>query len=619
MEVFSMKYRFLLAMGVCSMAFTDVAAQELFPVANEKGKFGYVDANGNEVIKYKFTEAYNFESGQAIVKRKSKYGVIDEEGDFVGSIKYTKILPAVNGLYRVAVSGKYKDGALLKAKWGFMNMEGKEVIKPVYDEIGVFENGVTYVKKGNKYGVIDENGEYIVEDKYSAVGKFDEFGNCWIATGGKVDKKSGLIMNARYGVVNRHGDILIKPEYAHIGYFYRYKDSRGVVVDCNAETSEKYAEYSLTRPLTKLYNPDAYFVVESARLGEKGNIDSLRLACKSMTFLVDGKSFYFRKGKDRAGVIDMNGKIVVPEKKFEEVYQPSDGIAAIVEKKKKKFISGYYNTRSKRTKLYDIDKTALSFIDGMGKVVDKNDGSVYFVDSNGNKVTDLYKQALNFDDNLCIVQAMDGKCGVIDNTGKPVLPLEYDDMKHGFSEGLLGVCKNGKWGYADKSGNVVIPLEYSGLNNFAYGWAAAAKDGKYGIINKENAVVVPFEWDNIILPDNADAFAFWVKKDNLWYSYDYKNRKMMFDKGYDYGWNFKDDHAYVKLGEKYGMINKRGDIIIPCELINFSTLTNAEEYMKKTGKQVLNSTDVYRINVYSDASVNTFMITDVIPDSKWDY
>ena len=52
-----------------------------------------------------------------------------------------------------------------------------------------------------------------------------------------------------------------------------------------------------------------------------------------------------------------------------------------------------------------------------------------------------------------------GKYGFIDQTGKVVIPLKYDDALY-FNEGLASVKRNGKWGFIDKDGKVMIPLKY---------------------------------------------------------------------------------------------------------------------------------------------------------------
>lgn len=66
---------------------------------------------------------------------------------------------------------KTKDGN----KWGYMDKNGRYVIRPVFQEAQDFqENGLAIVKKGNLYGVINEKFDYVVPPKYETIYPFSE-------------------------------------------------------------------------------------------------------------------------------------------------------------------------------------------------------------------------------------------------------------------------------------------------------------------------------------------------------------------------------------------------------------------------------------------------------------
>ena len=194
------KFQLLLVAGALSLS-TGLCAQNLYPAANDKGKFGYVDENGKKVISYSYKEAYPFEEGMAKVRKGDKYGFINPKGKAIGKIKYTVILPFTGSYCRVAVGGSYKDGILKGEKWGFLNKRGEEILPPEYDEIGEFEDGVAFIRKGDKYGIINENIDIMLEPKQAAVGTFDRFGYCWFAASGKVNKKTGKLEKGKYGLL----------------------------------------------------------------------------------------------------------------------------------------------------------------------------------------------------------------------------------------------------------------------------------------------------------------------------------------------------------------------------------------------------------------------------------
>lgn len=69
---------------VASVTFACVAqAQDLTIHVNKKGKVGFVDKNGAEVIKCAYESAYPFSGGYAIVTKSGKSGIIDERGKVV--------------------------------------------------------------------------------------------------------------------------------------------------------------------------------------------------------------------------------------------------------------------------------------------------------------------------------------------------------------------------------------------------------------------------------------------------------------------------------------------------------------------------------------------------------
>lgn len=79
-------------------------------LAQKKDKWGYVNSKGRFIIKPRFQEAYEFDSGHAIVKLDGKYGIINTIGDFWYSPVYDKITKehfGSNYYYKL-----YKDGKI---------------------------------------------------------------------------------------------------------------------------------------------------------------------------------------------------------------------------------------------------------------------------------------------------------------------------------------------------------------------------------------------------------------------------------------------------------------------------------------------------------------------------
>ena len=146
-------------------------AQDLKIHVNKKGKVGFVDQNGTEIIKCEYESAYPFENGYAIVSKSKKYGIIDKSGKIVLPLKYTQISSWNNDLY--------------------------------------------LIKAGKVMGLSKHSGEIVLETKYSMISKSNIFGKALIALGGKsvTNEKKTYQQNAKYGIIDSKGNVLIEPKY----------------------------------------------------------------------------------------------------------------------------------------------------------------------------------------------------------------------------------------------------------------------------------------------------------------------------------------------------------------------------------------------------------------------
>ncbi len=122
--------------------------------------------------------------------------------------------------------------------------------------------------------------------------------------------------------------------------------------------------------------------------------------------------------------------------------------------------------------------------------------------------------------------------GYIDEKGKIVIPLIYDDAIE-FEEGLGGVMLGNKYGFVDRLGKVIIPIVYDKTGFwFHEGFVSMQLNGKWGFVNKENKIIAPFIYDD--------------------------------------SQGFREGLAPVQSNEKWGFISNRGQIAIQLKYDDFS-------------------------------------------------
>jgi len=118
-----------------------------------------------------------------------------------------------------------KDG-----KFGVVDISGREVVPPKYDEVFPFEKGRAWVKLNGKYGMIDKNGKEVIPIKYDAVVVSDE-GIIWV----KIDDK--------WGIMDTSGKEISPPVYDYEavtpftnGVAWILKDNKWGLVDGSGKT-----------------------------------------------------------------------------------------------------------------------------------------------------------------------------------------------------------------------------------------------------------------------------------------------------------------------------------------------------------------------------------------------
>ena len=164
------------------------AGEPLFK--NKKdGKYGFVNAKGEQVVECKFDYIYDFKDGLAAVEKDRKYGFINTKGEQVIECKFDDAKDFSEGLARVK-----KDG-----KWGYINAKGEQVIECKFDWISDFSEGLARVKKDGKWGFINTKGEQVIECKFGYAHNF----------------KKGLaevMQDGQWVVINTKGNFIVFDE-----------------------------------------------------------------------------------------------------------------------------------------------------------------------------------------------------------------------------------------------------------------------------------------------------------------------------------------------------------------------------------------------------------------------
>ena len=253
--------------------------------------------------------------------------------------------------------------------------------------------------------------------------------------------------------------------------------------------------------------------------------------------------------KDRYGVVDSRGKIVIPLRYEYMGYEFSEGLIAAETDGR----WGYLDQNGS-WKISPQFTYAGDFAQGMAPIRTSQDRYGY-IDRNGTMaVAARYEDAREFSQGLGAVKE-NGRWGAVDRRGEAVIPPRYEEMEK-FHEGLARVRKDGKYGYVDRNGKETIPPAFGDAGDFNEGLAPVKQGDLWGYIDTRGAWVIP--------PAYADAESFHhghapVKKaeSSLWVLVD-KKGKEAFPEGYD-GLSYRGGRFwYAGFGSFYGVIDEKG-------------------------------------------------------------
>ncbi|MFZ8832661.1 MAG: WG repeat-containing protein, partial [Candidatus Caldipriscus sp.] len=182
-------------------------------------------------------------------RKGDKWGFSTEDKKIVVPPKYDRVWPFREDETATKV--------MLKGKYGMIDRRGKEVVRPIYDEIEWFSESLLLVKFNNKYGLLNANNfKEVVKPVYDEI-KRSPFSESFLMV--KLNDKYGLLradnfkevvkpvydeikrisgsflmvkLNDKYGLLRADNfKEVVKPKYSNIEKIWGYSYSKVYVGD----------------------------------------------------------------------------------------------------------------------------------------------------------------------------------------------------------------------------------------------------------------------------------------------------------------------------------------------------------------------------------------------------
>ncbi|MBW4626122.1 MAG: WG repeat-containing protein [Brasilonema octagenarum HA4186-MV1] len=264
--------------------------------------------NINWAIEPRFEGVSYFSDELAKVNIDGKYGYIDKNGTEVIRPQFDDADNFSEGLAVVWISGQ---------NGGYIDKTGRFVIPPQYakDRAQKFSQGLARVRVARTWGYIDKTGRFVIERKFPEAQDFSE-GLAGVKTGGK------------YGYIDKTGNFVVKAQFDQVYKFN--EDLAGVKIGGKWGYIDKTGNFVIQPQFDQVYIFNEGLA--GVKIGGKwGHIDKTGNLVVKAQF---DQAWNFFEGLagvkigSNWGYIDKTGNLVV-KAQFDEVGKFSEGLAAV--------------------------------------------------------------------------------------------------------------------------------------------------------------------------------------------------------------------------------------------------------------------------------------------------
>lgn len=513
-----------------------------------------------------------------VLKSKEKFGVIDTNGKVIIEAKYADVqIPNPTKAVFLCCQDLNGDDINYKA----FDENGNQILTQYEDVEAIsinqltsevpYEKTVLKYKDGNNYGLIDFNGNIIKEAQY------EEIDN--------LDYKEGFLkvmQKGLYGIINIKGDDIVKTEYDDItadGYY-------------SATT-----QYSTSGFITRIKTDNGY------RFGYINSRGKELLECNyselsRITEIEDDKNVYLLTTLNGKVGLVKNGKTILNNDYSAIEYDKTSKLLILNSETAK----GVDNLEGKTIIPIDFDYIAIG---GDYITTQKSDTKTVF-DLSGNKIDTEWESHEKVSDKYSIVINEDGYYNVLDNSNQKLLKNKYIYIEY-YMNDLFIATTDSKTGIINANEQVIVPIQYETLQkidgtNLIAG--TLGKNGRVDIINQNGEVTEGI--NNGVIEKNDNYIVVYSENDRKYYNFEGKeisykdvvpnnglyaskqgtkwgfvdeNGNAKTNYQFDFVTEFKGDVAGIKLNGLWGVINKKGEIVLkPTYSLNWNNVKFISTY-----------------------------------------
>lgn len=421
----------------------------------ENGKYGIIDFNGKKITKpiYDSIQGFTYKEGELLVNLDGKYGIININGKTLIEPEYD----IIESDYYYANDVEYNASGYIVSKktengyrYGYINRDWEIILDTEYNDLfrlsDIGENDTCYIlcAKNGRYG-IKQNKDTIIDNKYQNI-EFNEEAGLFIveATGkyGVLDKQGEKILDINYDSIQIQGNSI-----------FALKENESYEFDINGNQKEYNDNYKLITVPTE--NPNYNIAVKiddsGTRYGVSDANENIIIDCEySYIEYLSGDYFVVCDLSYKVGilnsanetVLDFNYSLIrkIENTNLVQAMYAEDSIIEI-----------YSNNMDK---IYSAKNTKINVEEKYVKLYSEN--NLLYVDYNGSTIsnTKILK------DNTLFAYSKNGRWGFVNKDSEIIIDCIYDKVTDFNEYGYAGIKLDGKWGVMNSDGEIILEPTY---------------------------------------------------------------------------------------------------------------------------------------------------------------
>lgn len=402
--------------------------------------------------------------------------------------------------------------------------------------------------------------------------------------------------NEKFGVIDNQGNIIIEPQYDDVkipnpekNVFICYEGQTTKVM--NDKKEQIYTEYNNITPLVlKNVSTDLRYEKSVLKYEEDGKYGLISLEGKKITNPIyeEIDTLQYKEGEfvikkdNKYGIMNMNGYVIInPEYdniKADAYYSPD---------------TGYKNDG------YIVSNTT-------------DEGYRYgYIDNEGNKIldtnyNDLYR--INYEGETYLICAENGKYGLF-NKDKNIIPNEYQAITYIEGDNLCLVQKGKKYGIITLEGSMILQVRYNQIDiNGDYIYTTDENSEIKVYDKKGNEVEVNQNTTISTIQENPE-YKIYIDTSNGTTLYSiYQGENKITNGNYNYiGYLSNNNYIASRQNEKLGVIDQNENIKLEMKYDTIRKIDGTN--LVEADIQSTNTIEIYNSNLEKIAEMNNATLT----------